>query len=113
MISNNIYNSIKELSNLELQRKLWLNENNDTGLISSYNEVMCRLFDDDGFDDFIDYSSAELSLPNSLIIELNKLRNLLNDYKEKTTDQEIIEDSKWLEIVNQAKKVLEKWDKYV
>jgi hypothetical protein len=41
-----IYDKIIELSDLDLQRKLWLNENNDTGLISSYDELMCSLFDD-------------------------------------------------------------------
>jgi len=45
-ITGYIYDKIIELSDINLQRKLWLNENNDTGLISSYVEVMCSLFDD-------------------------------------------------------------------
>ena len=32
----NIYFDILEMSDITLQKKLWLNENNDTGLISSY-----------------------------------------------------------------------------
>ena len=39
----NIYRCIKELSDLNLQKKLWLNENNDTGLISSYSELLSSL----------------------------------------------------------------------
>ena len=48
-----IYKKIIELSDLGLQRKLWLNEKNDTGLISSYSELMSSLFDDFNFDDFL------------------------------------------------------------
>jgi hypothetical protein len=51
----NVYDKILELSGLDLQRKLWLNENNDIGLISSYDEAMCSLFDDNNLDEFIFY----------------------------------------------------------
>lgn len=71
-----IYDSIIELSNLDLQRKLWLNENNDTGLISSYVELMCSLFDDFHFDDFVDKTSSEVGLSEKAILELKKLREL-------------------------------------
>lgn len=43
-IVKNIYDDIVELSDLSLQKKLWLNEDNDTGLISSYTEVICCYF---------------------------------------------------------------------
>ncbi|WP_343704734.1 hypothetical protein [Chitinophaga sp.] len=108
-ISKYIYNKIIELSNTSLQRKLWLNENNDTGLISSYTELMCTLFDDYQFDDFVDKISFELKLSNTLIWELKKLRESLNNYDAKDTDEEIINDPKWGEIVGQAQKVIEKW----
>lgn len=42
----NIYRDLLELSDITLQKKLWLNQNNNTGLLSSYSELMCRLFDD-------------------------------------------------------------------
>lgn len=108
-IIENIYRTIVELASLSLQRKLWLNENNDTGLISSYSELMCSLFDDFSFDDFIDSEAAKIGLPNSLIFELNKLRDMLNSYVEKESDEEIINDTEWKKIVEQAKIVIEKW----
>lgn len=110
-IIENIYRMMLELASLSLQRKLWLNENNDMGLISSYSELMCSLFDDFDFDDFIDSGAAKINLPNSLIFELNKLRDLLNSYIEKGSDEEIINDIEWKKIVEQAKIVIEKWDK--
>jgi hypothetical protein len=92
-----------------LQRQLWLNEDNDTGLISSFSELMCSLFDDFGFDDFVNFRAAENGLPNSLIIELSILRDLLNVYIEKGSDEDIINDPEWQKIVEQAKKVIEEW----
>jgi hypothetical protein len=106
-----IYIKIIELSDIGLQRKLWLNEKNDTGLISSYSELMSSLFDDFNFDDFVENGATKIGLPNSLIIELSKLRELLNEYDEKDSDAEIINDPEWKKIVEQAKIVIKEWDK--
>lgn len=110
-IIENIYRIIVELADLRLQRKLWLNENHETGLISSYTELMCSLFDDFGFDEFVDNKASKIGLSNSIIFELNKLRQLLNNYNEKESDEEIINDSEWRQVVKQAKVVIRKWDK--
>ena len=110
-IIENIYRMVVQLANLSLQRKLWLNENNDTGLISSFYELMSSLFDDFGFDDFIDNGAAKIGFSSSLIIELNKLRELLNSYGEKESDEEIINDPEWKKIVEQAKIVIKEWDR--
>jgi len=110
-IIENIYRLIVELANLSLQRKLWLNENNDTGLISSFSELMCSLFDDFSFDDFVDNEAEKIGLSKSLIYELSKLRNLLNGYNEKGADEEIISDPEWKKVVEQAKIVIQKWDR--
>lgn len=110
-IIENIYRLVAELANLSLQRKLWLNENNDTGLISSYSELMCSLFDDFSFDDFVDNEAAKIGLSKSLTYELSKLRELLNSYDEKGSDEEIISDPKWKKIVEQAKIVIKEWDR--
>lgn len=106
---NNIRRKIKELSDTTLQRKLWLNEGNNTGLISSYAEAMCTLFDDNNFDEFIDLEACKRGISPDLIAELNKLRVLLNDYQEKPSDAEIIADPEWAKVVSQAKVVTEKW----
>jgi len=110
VVIRNIYNDIQELSDLGLQRKLWLNQNNDTGLISSYIELMCRLFDDDEFDFFIDTMAPNYGLSNDLIKDLDRLRNMLRKYDEKETDEEIIIDPDWRIIVDQAKCVILKWN---
>ena len=106
IIIKNIYNDIIELSDLCLQKKLWLNKNNNTGQISSYVELMCRLFDDNNFDDFIDNKTHEMNFDKEVIYELKNLRTLLNNYSEKFTDAEIIKDPKWENISLQAKKIM-------
>lgn len=108
-IIENIYRMIVELESLSLQRKLWLNQNNDTGLISSFNELMSSLFDDFSFDDFVENGAKKIGLPNSLIIELKKLREMLNSYVEKESDEEIINDPEWKKIGEQAKIVIKEW----
>lgn len=107
-VATNIFNKIVELSDVELQKKMWLNENNDTGKISSYIEVMCSLFDDNAFDDFVSTNRKEV--PSNVMLELRLLKDLLNSYNEKESDKDIINDEGWLKIVNQAKKVLKDWN---
>ena len=105
----NIYNDLLELSDIHLQRKLWLNQNNDTGEISSHAELMCRLFDDDGFDNFIDEIAIKTGMNSQLILELDKLRTVLNIYKQKDSDEEIISDPFWQKIIQHAKRVITDW----
>lgn len=93
------------MSDLGLQRKLWLNENNYTGLISSYAELVSSLFDDFNFDDFIDSRASKIGLSNSAIFELNILRVLLNNYNEKASDEEIIDDLNGKMLLNKLKRL--------
>lgn len=110
-VVKSIYERIIELSDLSLQRKLWLNAGNNTGLISSYDELMCSLFDDFQFDDFVDKSFSEFGFSENTALELSELRKLLNSYKEKESDELIIDDPEWGKIVNQAKIVVNAWNR--
>lgn len=111
--SENIYKIIAVLADLSMQRKLWLNENNNTGLTSSYSELMCSLFDDFSFDNFIEKKATKIALSSSLIWELNRLRDFLNNYKEKGSDEEIVDDPEWKKIVKQSKIVIKKWREWI
>ena len=66
---------------------------------------MCRLFDDDNFDMFIDNNAKDYGFDSSFIVLLNQLRNMLNNYIEKNSDIEIITDPKWIKIALHAKKL--------
>jgi hypothetical protein len=110
-IVRNIYDDILEMSDLELQKKLWLNENNDSELISSYTELMCRLFDDNDIVGFINNIALEKGFTIKVLAEIKLLIDLLNSYKEKQSDREIIYDPEWHKVVEQAKVVLKVWNK--
>lgn len=105
----NIYDRILEASDTTLQRKLWLNEKNDEELISSYDELMCNLFDDYAFDEFIDNKASEYGFAQKIIQELDELRKLLNNYTKKPNDVDIINDPEWIKITNQAKVCIKNW----
>lgn len=107
IVVNNTYADIKEISDIEKQKQCWLGK--DKNYVSSFDEVMCRLFDDNDFDSFVDKTSKEIGLSKEVITELIKLRFLLNSYLEKGTDEEIIQDIEWHKVSNQAKKVIELW----
>lgn len=107
----NIYEDLLELSDLKLQKKLWLRHGNDTGLISSYMELMNRLFDDDNFDLFIDKGARELGVSPTLILKLDQLRSMLNSYEEGTkTDYDILIDPQWRLISSHASLAVKIWN---
>lgn len=110
-VEDGVFKVIVELSDIEMQRDRWLSGNQKNGYISSYVELMCSLFDDFNFDVFIKKTAYECGLSESTIIELNKLRDLLDNYNEKNSDEEILNDPEWNKIVNHAKKVVLMWDK--
>ena len=62
-----IYDNTEKASSIKQQRMYWLNENNVEGYISSYIELMCTLFDDFDFDDFVKNTACCLGFPPKLI----------------------------------------------
>ena len=75
-------------------------------------ELMCRLFDDNGLEDFVEYRAIQVVLSISTISELKKLIDLLNNYHEKESDDQIINDPDWEKICDQAKIVVSDWVKH-
>ncbi len=110
-----IHDRIEELSSVDLQKKMWLNQNNDTGCISSYAELMCSLYDDCLLELVLKKAMEKYGHSNNALNELYKLDSLLNDYEEPyrngyIDDELIIKDSNWQVIVRQAQRVLANWN---
>jgi hypothetical protein len=105
----NIYSDIEELSDKSFQEKVWLGKNDK--YVSSFVEVMCRLFDDNRFEDefWKEENLQGLNFTPQLLMELKLLKEMLNSYEEKPTDIEILNDPKWDKIIAQAKKVKSLW----
>ena len=109
----NIYNLIKDYSNLEQQKKEWL------GLVphvvSSYDEMLCMLFGDNDFDDFISEWEKQ-GFDTRTLQEMVHFRDMLRAYdsqfskqNDKFLDRAILKDPNWAEVTNQAKKVIDVW----
>ena len=112
---DSIHDKIEELSSVDLQNKLWLNRNNDTGLISSYAELMCTLYDDNNLELVIRKAMEKYGYSSDALNELYKLNTLLNNYEEPCTngyidDELVIKDSNWQVVVKQAQTVLADWN---
>ena len=104
----NIYGYIHEIASEDIQRRRWLN--NDLFEISSFSEIMCRLFDDDHFEDFLRDGNTLKQFSSDTIRKLTELKDMLNNYQEKSSDAEIVDDFKWKEIGSKAGDVLKSWD---
>ena len=110
-----IHDKIEELSSVDLQEKMWLNRNNDTGRISSYAELMCSLYDDCFLELVLKKAKEKYGHSNNPLNGLYKLDSLLNEYEEPyrngyIDDELIIKDSNWQVIVKQAQRVLANWN---
>ncbi len=114
-----IEDNLKELSDIELQRKLWLNINNPTNQVSSYDELYCRLFDDNSIEDFIENELINIKVKPKFLFEIKKLIQMLNDFKEPELYQEskndlyILDNLNWHMISEQSKLVLYLWNEEI
>ena len=109
-----IYYWIKEISDIKQQKMHWLNENNIDNGVSSYIEIMCSLFDDLKFDDFVENTAPALSFPVKLISLLRDFRDELKNYiaEDDNDDEAIIKDPNWQIVVKKAQNVIVAWDEY-
>src|SRR5690606_40978374 len=103
----NIYNSIRDFSDIDKQKKLWLGR--DKKYSSSFDEDISLLFDSFCFEEFIDSLESEKEEYGILIKELKIFKKMLNNYKKKNSDIEILDDLEWHKIVNKAKLIIELW----
>ncbi len=98
----NIYFDILELSSEEIQRRRWLGQ--DPVEISSYTEIMCRLFDDNKFEDFLRDPKTVKLLSKQTIDGMVDLKIMSDRYVEKGTDFEILNDPNWKVIIKRLQK---------
>ena len=103
----NIYNSIKDFSDLERQKILWLGL--DARYASSFNEDINLLFDSFCFEEFIISWNKE-NLNKDIANEFNSFKSMLKSYEKKKSDKEILEDPVWKNIVGKAKHIIEIWN---
>jgi hypothetical protein len=108
-IEYEIFLDILEISDIEFQKKIWFTEFEK--IFSSYAEIMCRLFDDNQYECFIEKYTTPLGYPLSFQKKLYEFRDKLNNYnkEDNKSDLEIINDPKWREISKLAKSIITEW----
>ncbi|TGK87192.1 hypothetical protein EHQ31_06525 [Leptospira montravelensis] len=106
-----VFRKINEFSDINLQKDVWV-FGNKPDYVSSFEEAYCTLIEDLTFSDFIQEKILiKYGIDVSLEEELKKLYIMLEAYKEKDTDKEIVEDPEWHTVVNQAQTVMKLWEK--
>jgi len=102
---------VEEISSVELQIKLWLNIENDTGLISSFEDLMDRVDSED-----VRYVVNQKVENDELKSRLTELLAMLSDYKVPKlyssfkNDVYVVADDKWKIIRDFAKGIREKYE---
>lgn len=110
-VLRNIYNNIEELSDPDLQYKVWIKAEIPDH-ISSYTELRCSLFDSNDYEGFITRDVKEFDLKEEFIHKLIELNVVLKGYEDKgKTELEIINDPVWRDISKVAKEVKTLWEK--
>jgi hypothetical protein len=104
----NIHNDLVELSDPNLQRLLWKGLMADE--ISSYVELMCRLFDDDGLEDFIKTILLDQKFNHVWLAKLERITKELHDFNGEGLEIDaLINSDRWRAICSLAKEVVDGW----
>lgn len=111
----NIYQSLKDISDLENQKLSWLGKHPVE--VSSYTEVLGMLYDTFAFEDYIEFyksNNGETKLYR-LMIELCRMIDKYQEIgyqfeTEKGGAERILNDSRWVEITDKSVDILKNWD---
>jgi hypothetical protein len=107
---NNIFNAVKDVSDIDLQKSTWLGKHPE--YISSFTEVIASLYDDFDFERYLNYYKSTNG-NNALYKLLYELNNMIEKYKASGYEIElkpkglemILSDPQWIEITKKAKEV--------
>ena len=115
---NKLYSAIESLSDISFQKEAWSGLNSE--LSSSFEEDIMILNDDNCFKEefWNDTHLNNFNFSKKTIVQLRDYKTsldiFLKDYYSKEIKPsyiEIINDPKWILLVNKAKEVLYNWDK--
>lgn len=107
----NILEALNNLADIEYQKLAWAGKH-PQHYISSFTEVLARLYDDLEFESFIEefkFKNGDNEVYHN-IIELNNMINLYKDYGYKTEKLVngyllILNDTKWINITNKSRDI--------
>lgn len=104
-----VYGAIRDISDIEFQKRAWLSNGNE---VSSFSEIICTLYDDSFFDEFLEENDlTSKNIDYDIILEMKLLKHMLDLYDSSNDESIILRDPQWHAIVEQAKKIIELHDK--
>lgn len=88
---------VKEIADKDFQERVWLQ---GRGIeVSSWEEMLCKFFDDYDADNFVDNHMDAAGLSVQQQHAMKDLRDALNNYSDRIGDsysvQQILDDSEW------------------
>ncbi|MBX0335571.1 hypothetical protein K3G39_20255 [Pontibacter sp. HSC-14F20] len=106
----NLFNAIRDVSDLELQKSAWLG--NNPKFISSFSEIISILYDDFDLERYLILYKSRRGV-DRLYNQLETMKEMINDYKKQAYKIEleprgqelILSDPRWLQITDKAKEV--------
>lgn len=103
---SNLYSAIKDVADYEMQKVVWLGHHSSYEI--DYDETRANLYDNCSFKDFIlDYKEKHGN--DALLLKMEKLNTLLQDYRPNLIDEEILQDQRWIDITVAAQGVIDIW----
>ena len=106
-ILRNFFFRIKEASDKEFQRNVWLSQSNPLRLESSFTDLYNDFESDLNVEDILDRPTSETGLSEATKEEVRKLKKLIVEFDgPNRSDKEILENPAWDTVVIQAKSVL-------
>ena len=110
-VLKNIFIDIKELSDIDFQKKCWNNEVKN--YISTYIDLRMSFFEANDIDSFVEYEALQCGFSVLLISQMDKLRSKFHSYKRKESDILIFDDPEWISISDLAKEIVILWEKEI
>ncbi len=104
----NIYNAVLDISDNSFQSEVWLGKN--PNLVSSYEEVISVLFDDNDFVNYTEYYK-NIHGEDRLYKLFFELIQMINNYQNPGNDKLVLKDPNWIFITNKAKEVVRYFNK--
>ena len=113
--AEHLIDDIRCISDINFQRQTWI-KNSIPNVFYTWEECMCRFFDDQNIDEFLADIDPQFGLSQQQIDELWKLRNIMRKYSDATPQtmdpRDVIADPRWHEVVACAQETLKAFEGY-
>ena len=106
----NLFNAIKDVSDLNMQKLAWLGKSSN--FVSSFSEVISILYDDFDFERYIEWYENSYG-KNDFLHQMKILDKMISRYNPPYSTELILSDPNWIEITKQAENVFELRNKYL